>query len=331
MSLLRPVPKPNLGQSADIVTCTHSLVRAVLDESLPLTAFREEIEPLLERWLEPEGSCSGLARLPALVCEAHGGNRYAALPLSAAWQLVRLAAKLLDDVEDGEITSRRGATVNIATALLFTAHLVLNRLAVPAKRVGDELQLAMLRAAGGQHTDLQMQRSDITALDPDSWLAIARAKSGELFGWATWAGAYVAAGTEAALDAYREYGACLGVLLQVADDFNGIWRPDGASDLAVGRVSLPICYARLVAQGQAREDLSRILYAAAEGVPDAEREGQQALTDLGAQDYLTVPARSQRWLARQALKRAGCRSPGRDRLVALLDGVLKLQKSYLGD
>ncbi len=312
----------------------NSLVQAILYESLPQGAFRADLEQMLRSWLERETRASNLAQLPALVCEACGGDARQAVPVTAAWQLVRFAAKLLDDIEDGDIASQRGAIVNISTGLLFIAQLALNRLAVPAdraKRVGGELQLAMLRAAAGQHVDLSAQATALTALDPDGWLAIARAKSGELFRWATWAGAYIAAVPEPALDAYREYGACLGVLLQVADDFNGIWHTDGMSDLAAARASLPICYARMVAQGSAREDLEMTLRAAAEGDPDAERLGQRLLTDLGAQRYLTVVAQTQRRLAHQALERAGCRPPGRDGLVALVDEVLTLEKNHLGD
>ncbi len=313
---------------------THTLVRAILDENVPQGAFRNQLERVLARWLEPEAHKSEIARLPTMVCEACGGCARHAVPVTAAWQLVRVAAKLLDDVEDGDIGSQRGAIVNIANALLFIAQLLLERLALSgdrARRVADELQRAMLRAAAGQHADLCAQAAALTALDPDSWLAIARAKSGELFGWATWAGAYVAAAPQSTLDAYREYGSCLGVLVQVADDFNGIWHPDGVSDLAVGRVSLPVCYARMVAQGAAREDLERTLRAAPEEGPDAERAGQQMLTDLGAEEYLTVVAQAQRLRARDALEHAGCRSPGRDRLGALLDEVLTIEKSHLGD
>ncbi|MCL4488533.1 MAG: polyprenyl synthetase family protein [Chloroflexi bacterium] len=310
---------------------------------MPAGAFRADVERMLWPWLEREAQASCLARLPSLVCEAAGGDARQAAPATAAWQLVRLAAKLLDDVEDGDVATGCGAMVNVATGLLFGASLILKRLGVPTDRsqsVRDELQLAMLHAASGQHADLLAQTADATALDPDGWFAIARAKSGELVGWAAWAGAYAAAVPPPALEAYREYGICLGVLLQVVDDFNGIWRSDGKSDLAedarsadlgdgarpadlaAGVTSLPVCYARLVARGRVGGDLERVLQAASEGDTDAEREGLELLTELGAQGFMVVVAEAQRREAREALARAGCRPPARDRLLGLLDEVL---------
>jgi len=50
------------------------------------------------------------------------------------------------------------------------------------------LNRAMLRACARQHADLagQMGMSDV---DPDTWLEIARAKSGGFLAWAAWSGA----------------------------------------------------------------------------------------------------------------------------------------------
>lgn len=310
-----------------------ALLRQVLDENVPGTSLHADIGKLIELWLQSE-QASDLARLPELACQAAGGDARQAVPVTAAWQLVRLAAKLLDDVEDGDVTSQRAATVNIATGLLFIAHLVLDRVLVPAdrkKRVGDALQLAMLRAVAGQHADLCAQTVIPTALDPDGWLAIARAKSGELVGWAAWAGACVAMVPEPALDAYREYGAHLGVLLQVADDFNGVWRPNGASDLATGHASLPVCYARSVTQGPPREQLEQALRAATLGNQGAIGVAQRLLTDLGAPNYIRFVARTQCAQACQALDSVTKASPARDRLIALANQMVRVRDEQIGN
>lgn len=306
-----------------------TLVRQVLEETVCDISFQSDISLLVERWLESE-QASDLARLPELTCQAAGGDAHQAKPATAAWQLVRLAAKLLDDVEDGDVTSQRGATVNMATALLFITQLMLDKLSLPLdhiKRVGYELQRAILRAAAGQHADLCASTGTLAILDPASWLAIARAKSGELVGWAAWAGACVATASDHALGAFHEYGTRLGVLLQIADDFNGVWNPRGSSDLANGSTSLAVCYARSITHGSEREHLDQALYAAALGDSGAMNAAQRLLTGLGALNYIIVAARTQCAQACQAIDRAAQPSPAHDRLNALANEMLCFQNN----
>ncbi|RLC88114.1 MAG: hypothetical protein DRI37_05575 [Chloroflexi bacterium] len=114
----------------------------------------------------------------------------------------------------------------------------------------------------------------------------------------------------------------MGVLLQVADDFNGVWHSEGISDLVAGGLTLPVCYAFSVAGAEERDHLKALLKRAAQGDNVAEVQARQLLTDLGAQAYLLVVGRVQYRQALEALRSANCMLPAGQQLAVLLDQVL---------
>ena len=304
------------------------LIQDVLSEGTPGTAYGQQLLAVLDRWIKPDPGDSTISILARLACEANGGDPHLAAAVTAACRLVRLAAKLFDDVEDGDVSGQSAGVINVATGLLFVAQLALGELAArgmdPAsvQRLCQGLNRAGLRACAGQHADLVAGQVGITDVDPEAWLEIALAKSGELLAWAAWAGALVAGAGEHTLACYYEYGCHLGVLLQVADDFNGVWHPEGIGDLAAGRLTLPVCYGLSVAKAEERERLKALLEQAVQGDDVAEMQARQLLTDLGAQAYLLVVGRVQHRQAVEALRSANCTSPAGQQLFALLDQVL---------
>ena len=119
------------------------------------------------------------------------------------------------------------------------------------------------------------------------------------------------------------------VRLQVADDFNGVWHPEGVSDLNAGWLTLPVCYGLSVAEAEERERLETLLEQAAQGDDVAEVQARQLLTDLGVQAYLLVVGRVQHQQAVEALRSANRVSPAGQQLFALLDQVLSaLSRSF---
>jgi geranylgeranyl diphosphate synthase type I len=313
---------------ADACNWRSQLIRQVLGEDGIERAYRQQLLTILNQGAESDGGVPSVSTLPRLACEASGGDPSLATPVAAAWQLVRLAAKLFDDVEDGQMNGDPAGSINLATGLLFVASLALGEL--PAQGVSLErvhalnqaLNHAMLRACAGQHTDLAAARTWAAGMDPDAWLETARAKSGELLAWAAWAGALVAGADRPTLACCREYGCHLGVLLQVADDFHDVWYSTGGSDLATGQPTLPVCYALSIVQGVERARLVALLDRAAQGDEAAEAQAREWLTDLGAQAYLLVVAQAQYRQALAALQRAGLSLPAGRQLIALLEGVL---------
>jgi geranylgeranyl pyrophosphate synthase len=331
--VVEQIVSPNSGS----LQTTKQVVQRVLGESTLGTIYCQQLWQVIDYL--GAGCADGLdvTALPVLTCQASGGEPRTAVPVAEAWQLARLAAKLLDDVEDGESETASAEAVNAATGLLFAALLTLREsleLGVFADRVlrlERTFHRTGLRACAGQHADLMAGQLGIDGTDPDTWLEIARSKSGGLLGWAAWAGALVAGADEHAMSAYHGYGRHLGVLLQVADDFNGVWSPDGTCDLTARHPILPVCYALHVSQGKERDRLEALLDRASRGDREAEVQAQQLLIDLGAQGYTLVVARVQHRRAVVSLRRAGCASPADRPLVALLDRMMPALELASGD
>ncbi|TEU11873.1 MAG: hypothetical protein E3J21_22545 [Anaerolineales bacterium] len=261
--------------------------------------------------------------LAILCCEAAGGDEDQATTIAAAWFLLYLAAKVLDDVEDDDTPltpwSAIGVpqAINAATGLIFVSQLALARL--PLMGADRELALSLLedfnrttlRMCAGQHADL----TEGSNLCLERCLSIAGAKSGEFFALACRAGALL--GTDEVAP-YSEFGYNLGVLIQICDDFEGLWNPQGRSDLAAGKRTLPVIYALTVAPPNVREHLERLLVKA-NGEREAEEEARGVITELGAPHYLLIEAQVRRRRAEAALRSTGKFSFAHRRLMTLLD------------
>jgi len=302
-------------------------IQDILAENLPKTAYYQLLQQFLAQSLEAEAVSLPLRTLPLLVCEASGGEVQHAVPVAAAWQILYRSVKLFDDIEDGELYDRSAEATNLGMGLLFVAQAALDQyqtrhtdLSITALR--QAFNRAILRACAGQHDDLTAGRMYPGQIDPETWLKIAGAKSGELFAWAAWAGAWAAGVDETRLPYYRQYGYHLGILLQVADDFNDIWQSEAPRDLLTGSLNLAVCYALSVVEPQEREKLNRSLRQAAQGDRQVAAHLRQRLTTLGAQAYLLVVGRIQRQQAIAALEKIEDQRPAHPSLIALLDQML---------
>lgn len=311
----------------DVTPAIRPLVARLLQEDGVEAAYGDLLLALVDGTMAEGGGQHALTLLPALTCQAHGGDPARAAPACAAWLLVRLAAKLLDDVEDGDVGREQPLHVNAASGLVALAHLCVHALAregVPharATRLDAALSRAILCAAGGQHRDLVATR-EAASLDPDGWLAIAAAKSGAPLAWAAGAGAAVAGARGARLEGYRRFGACLGVLLQIADDYNDVWAPEAPGRLRLDAPNLALAYAQFVADGADRRRLDEALDAARRGDAGATQEVGAVLTDLGAQAFVLAAGHVQRHGAVEALAATGAPPAMARRLNALLEDVM---------
>ncbi len=305
--------QPTIALSQSLRLVNQILRRNLIWEASEKT-FGRRLKQILKQ------SADKLSNLPLLTCEAVGGDPHQAIPLIATWQLLRLSAKLLDDLADGENVYSSAETIDLATSLLFLGPLALEELrnlGVPADRVErltQSLYQAGLCACAAQHAEFTSQSN----MDPDSWLAVARAKSGNPCGWAAWSGAVITGAGEQVLSDFHNFGLHLGILLQIADDFNGVWQPLEFSDLRDGRLNLAVCYARLVAEGEPKHHLEVLLKNATDGDGLAENEIRQFLIKIGSQAYLLIAGGEQRQHALAALQRNHRSYPA---LVGLLDQI----------
>jgi geranylgeranyl pyrophosphate synthase len=250
-------------------------------------ALKEVVEPLL-------GADGILHRLPLVVCQSLQGTPATVASLQAAWSCIYRAAKIFDDLEDGESRLPLAEGINQGLGVLWTAHALLGddgtgwtpevRLAVL-----NRLHPALLRATAGQQLDIEQAHPVPPICTPDEWMVIAEAKSGELLGWATWSSAWVVTENKAVADAFAQFGINLGILLQVVDDFEGVWGTVG-KDLIQPTLTLPLCYAMMVADSPTQLELTRLITQARQGNGDAASVLRTRLEAIGTREFLWTVA-----------------------------------------
>ncbi len=192
------------------------------------------------RWARPVWTC----------CVAAAGDWTRAVPVATALELFMVALDVLDDVEDAEdgpLQAEWGQarTLNVSTGLLFLAQRSLLT-AEHGAAAGAILLGAGLCACGGQHADLAPPAERRGGLD-DS-LAVAAGKSAPLVAVACQLGALCAGADSPTQELYARFGGYAGMVAQLLNDLTAI-RPEatGKTDIALGRPTLPLAYAALLA------------------------------------------------------------------------------------
>jgi geranylgeranyl pyrophosphate synthase len=275
---------------------------------------------------------SDILCLPAIACEAAGGNPSKAVPIAVAWAALRVAARLLDDAEDEDVSSEsygqctEPCVINLATGFIGIANLIL---VDPGDGFPPEQKLALIRnfnqmmvdMAGAQHLDLLP--SGIHHLD-DYWRHI-QGKSGVFFGMGVQCGAMSATLEERTLERYYQFGYNLGIALQLANDFKGFFFDGPHSDLITGKRTAPFFFIEDLAPASIKEQSRMLLQHAPDHPEDRERLRQIAL-EQGAASYMRAEIARYRHRAVQAL------SPMDDPeyiLIEYLDHSVPLQNNYL--
>jgi len=198
------------------------------------------------RWARPVWTC----------CAAAGGDVEQAVPIAAAVEIFMVALDLLDDAEDGEetaIQAELGAScaLNVSTGLLFLAQQGLLD-AGGGAALAHLLLDAGLRACGGQHEDLSAGMGSPTSLD--AALDVTSGKSASLVAAICQLGAACAGAGAWAQDLFARFGWYLGMVAQLVNDLNALQlEAVGKTDIALGRLTLPLVHAALLAPCAATE------------------------------------------------------------------------------
>lgn len=266
-----------------------------LYETLPPTAYTDR---LLAFFQAMSGKHPEIDLLPLRIYGQKTQSVESAVPLMLAWQLLRFSAKMFDDAEDEP--DHRPEWINLGTGFLFTAQQILldfQRSGFSQERVEKihrQFNMAALRACSGQHFDLLAQ-VQTEWIDPDTWLEIALAKSGEIFAWSTWAGAVLAGFDDEISVEYRKFGYHLGALLQTADDYNDIWGAAEPGGVFSFHNNLPLIYGYFVASPEQRPMLEDSIQAIQSGDIKAMEFVRSYLIQSGAQKYILAVG----WLQKQ--------------------------------
>lgn len=247
-------------------------------------------EPLFVKRADPDKNV--LAELPFRFCEHLNGDVASLRQVMMAWHILRLAARILDDFEDGDaaLTQQRASLLNVSTSLIFTANLILSQLEVggcvpdTAVHIRQTFNTILLQTCNGQHNDLLIDQPTLE----ERW-QITTEKSGRFLGLIMWASARLATDNPETLDVYQEFGEIMGVMDQIHDDLRDLWATQHqVSDLTrSNRWSLPVAYAfSVLSPPECSELLGHLNRATAS--EEAEAEARRIISDSGAGLYLTV-------------------------------------------
>lgn len=265
-------------------------------------SYGQALDTLLQPLLHTEGS---IHHLPILVAHAFQQPPERLEPLKAAWSCIYRAAKLFDDIQDGDTSLHLAHEINQGLGLLWVAHRLLadeNNNWLPQQRLAvlDRLHPCLLRATAGQQIDVEVAQSDKPFTTPEEWVTIAAAKSGELLEWVTWSSTRILTDQSDSAAALGEFGKQLGILLQVVDDFEGVWGPT-AKDLSQPALNLTFCYGMTVAPADVQKALWDTLQQAWHGNTRAQAVLRAQLEQLGGREFLWTVAQHHARIAQNAI------------------------------
>lgn len=266
-------------------------------------------------------------------CSALGREPSKALEINAAWALIYAAFYLLDKVEDQEIITapfsfKSSQLINITTGFILSASSIVSKLDIYHQiepgahhKLENTSYRMLLSVCAGQHNDLTSKKPDLEQVWKNN-----TAKSGAFFSLGCLCGAQMVTDQPEILHGFKSYGYVLGVLLQIANDIDGLWKKGkGQSDLSLGQVTLPVAYAYRVLSSADSERLS-ILIQEARSDYDAEKEARSIIIKCGALVYLLLEAERLRLKAKTILNNLNLPAREKESLFEILNQFCKFEE-----
>lgn len=139
------------------------------------------------------------------------------------------------------------------------------------------------------------------------------------------AGAISATNDETHLDSFRAFGQNLGILVQIANDIDGLWEKGGKrSDLAANKWTLPIAYAFRVLPSDKKSSLHKLVVNSSTD-SEAEVEARRMILDCGALIYLWLEIEKYRQKAEKNLAGLDLCQAEKEQLLDILNKVARIE------
>ena len=323
----------------EYLTCYADKVGTLVNEYIP-----RGTHPDMDRYLyEPLFSYSqngGKRHRPLIcfaACRAVGGDMERATSAAAAIEHFHTAALIHDDIADeaelrrGEpclhLTEGLGLAINMGDlALSLVNGTVMNdaNLDDATKvRVVTELINLTRRTIEGQALDIGWARDGRYDITPEDYLVMATHKTAHYSGAVPLAiGAIIGGGTDAQVEALRNYGLDTGLAFQIQDDLLNLvgseesTKKDFRNDLTEGKRTLVVVHA--LQNSPQRDRLIEIL-SSKEKDPAVLAEAVEIMEASGSVDYARAYAENLTSIAKNRLIDMVEPSPSRDLLVSMAD------------
>jgi hypothetical protein len=299
----------------DLEDLKHWLTSAWFNDDIEDSPYQAALRLLiLQLWPKIKENTDGsgtdtFLTVPVLCYRALGGTSNVILPINCAWILLYAAFYLLDKVEDQETGQVLysplgvGPLTNLTTGLILNAGEILTTAAQVSPQMDRicKIQMDFYRMAAdvcaGQHLDLTTKEPELST----AW-EIASNKSGNFFSLGCRMGASLSEANPGQVDALARYGYHLGTLIQIANDYDGLFPNEyGKSDIITGKFTLPIVYSFNVLPYQEREALRSLLTIDQADTQD-KNQALQIIVQSGALLYLYLEAEKQKILATNAIE-----------------------------
>ncbi len=275
--------------------------------------FRETCEsphPLVREMVAHSQRFSGKRLRPALVVlsgrasGAFGGEH---VPVAVVVEMIHTATLVHDDILDEAMLRRKVASCNALYgnegAVLLGDFLLARAFALSASLENRfaSRYLADVTAEVCQGEILQNRERGNLDLPEDRYFEIIRKKTAILYAAAGEVGARYAGAPEASVRALHAYGLGIGLAFQIVDDCLDVDGDEGevgkslGTDVAKGKMTLPVIHFLRTAPASEREAMRRLLAGAAGADGPAPAPG----------DPGTAAARAAREKAREHLRRRG--------------------------
>lgn len=229
-----PVIDPRIaGELREALAAVRSVVVSAAPSFWP--EFGQVLDELLPAPLPP------YVMIPLAMTRAAGGTLQQGVPFAAAWTLIGTGVRILDDCADQDspravhVERGMGRALNLGTAMLTLAGLMLRQLPAHQGSIFDDYLFTSMRVWAGQDRD--MRGGLMTGAE---YLRLVDDKTGCAFAFAASAGARMATNDEGIAEHCRRSGHHVGVMLQLLDDLEACWFPESQSDLAQGKLTFPI-------------------------------------------------------------------------------------------
>ena len=244
------------------LTSLYPAVRQALENAIP--NYWSELRPIFADLFTQSAPLPPVAILPLINCQAVNGQARDAVPVSAALIAAEVSLRISDDLQDKDRPQQLWEQIgearawNYAAALQALSFEILSRSAFSPQIILSVSQLfieAYLHITAGQERDLAGMADTIEAY----WRTM-ELKTATAFSAACKAGAMVGSDDPQLMAACHAFGHHVGLAVQIFNDMESIWQPDGTSDLKRGKITLPLMYG-LVSDHPERDELLSLVTA----------------------------------------------------------------------
>jgi len=233
--------------------------------------------------------------LPLIVYNILCGECELALPAIAGLELLKVAAEVLDDIEDADsaksLPSKYGVplALNTASTLIILAEKAFTLL--KDNGVSDAVVVSLINTVNsyytttcmGQHLDLSLTPDAIAS--EDTYLRVIAMKSASVVECACYTGALLAGANQELINSFAIFGHNLGMASQIANDIKAVIN---LKDIKNRKITLPAIFALARTEGKTHRLMDEMFCKRSLGFDFAPDQIRDLLFSTGAMQYAAI-------------------------------------------